>query len=234
MEQPVIVFDVNETLSDLAPLAQRFADVGADPRTARIWFGEVLRDGFALTLAGTPVPFATLAAERARALLAGSDVDGGVEHVLEGLRGLAVHRDVVPGIAALSGAGFRLVTLTNGATATAERLLGDAGVLPAFERLLSVEETDAAGAWKPSPAAYRSAEHALGLPPERLLLVAVHPWDVHGAATAGWRTAWLDRRSEPYPVSMRQPDLRAAGLVGLAEQLTAGPPPGSGDQPAGA
>jgi 2-haloacid dehalogenase len=128
----------------------------------------------------------------------------------------------VPGVRALAAAGFRLVTLTNGATGTAERLLGDAGVRPAFERLLSVEETDAAGAWKPSPAAYRSAERALGLPPERLLLVAVHPWDVHGAAAAGWRTAWLDRRGEPYPPSMRQPDHRAADLVGLAALLAGG------------
>lgn len=219
MEQPVIVFDVNETLSDLAPLGQRFADAGADPLLARVWFAEVLRDGFARSLAGDPVPFAALAEERARMLLVGSGGDGAVQHVLEGLRGLPVHPDVVPGVTALSAAGFRLVTLTNGGTATAERLLGDAGLLPAFERLLSVEETDAGGAWKPSPAAYRSAEHALGLPPERLLLVAVHPWDIHGAATAGWRTAWLDRRGEPYPSSMRQPDLRAADLVGLAALL---------------
>jgi 2-haloacid dehalogenase len=105
-------------------------------------------------------------------------------------------------------------------------------VLAAFDRLLSVEETDAGGLWKPSPAAYRSAEHALGVPPERLLLVAVHPWDIHGAATAGWRTAWLDRRGEPYPASMRQPDLTAPDLLGLVERLTADPEGVA--QPAGA
>ncbi len=60
----VIVFDVNETLSDMAPLAARFADVGAPDLLAKVWFASVLRDGFALAAAdrclthpgGQPVP----------------------------------------------------------------------------------------------------------------------------------------------------------------------------------
>jgi phosphoglycolate phosphatase-like HAD superfamily hydrolase len=32
----VVVFDVDETLSDLAPLARRFADLGAPPRPAHL------------------------------------------------------------------------------------------------------------------------------------------------------------------------------------------------------
>jgi 2-haloacid dehalogenase len=42
----VIVFDVNETLSDMAPLAGRFAEVGAPGLLARVWFAALLRDGF--------------------------------------------------------------------------------------------------------------------------------------------------------------------------------------------
>jgi FMN phosphatase YigB (HAD superfamily) len=44
----VIVFDVNETLSDMAPMARRFADVGAPELLAQVWFASLLRDGFAL------------------------------------------------------------------------------------------------------------------------------------------------------------------------------------------
>lgn len=46
----LVVFDVNETLSDMSPLAARFEDVGAPSLTAQIWFAELLRDGFALTV----------------------------------------------------------------------------------------------------------------------------------------------------------------------------------------
>jgi 2-haloacid dehalogenase len=39
MKKPsVIVFDVNETLSDMSPMAQRFADIGAPEHLAKLWF----------------------------------------------------------------------------------------------------------------------------------------------------------------------------------------------------
>ena len=54
----VLVFDVNETLSDMAPLGDRFADVGALPHLAGTWFAGMLRDGFALTVHGVNPSFA--------------------------------------------------------------------------------------------------------------------------------------------------------------------------------
>jgi hypothetical protein len=33
----------------------------------------------------------------------------------------------------------------------------------------------------------------VGVAPELMLLVAVHPWDIHGAAQAGMGTAWVNR-----------------------------------------
>ena len=53
----VIVFDVNETLSDMAPLAGRFAEVGAPELLARTWFAALLRDGFALAASGGKEPY---------------------------------------------------------------------------------------------------------------------------------------------------------------------------------
>jgi 2-haloacid dehalogenase len=43
----VIVFDVNETLSDMSSMGQRFEDVGAPAHLAKTWFAGLLRDGFA-------------------------------------------------------------------------------------------------------------------------------------------------------------------------------------------
>jgi 2-haloacid dehalogenase len=56
-----VVFDVNETLSDLAPIAGRFSEIGAPPHLARIWFVSLLRDGFAATVAGHSEPLAAIA-----------------------------------------------------------------------------------------------------------------------------------------------------------------------------
>lgn len=216
----VIVFDVNETLSDMAALAGRFADVGAPELLARLWFAVLLRDGFALTAAGGQEPFARLADGALRAVLAGTGLnrpaDEAVEHILSGFAALSVHPDVPEGVRVLRGHGLRLVTLTNGSASVADRLLTTAGLRGEFEQLLSVDD---AGAWKPAAAAYAHAARACSVDADQMLLVAVHPWDLHGAHQAGLRTGWISRQQGPYPGYFAAPDLQASGLAALAEQI---------------
>ncbi|MDJ0459334.1 haloacid dehalogenase type II, partial [Arthrobacter sp. NQ7] len=56
----VVVFDVNETLSDMSPMGERFREVGAPAEMARLWFATLLRDGFALAASGDNGSFATI------------------------------------------------------------------------------------------------------------------------------------------------------------------------------
>ncbi|MET4589840.1 haloacid dehalogenase type II [Arthrobacter sp. 754] len=220
----ITVFDVNETLSDMSPMGERFAEVGAPAQLAKLWFATLLRDGFALTAAGGNGAFAEIGAEALRGLLASSDLrldlDQAVERVMAGMAGLGLHPDVPGGVRALRAAGYRLVTLTNGSAQVAEKLFAAAGIRDQFERLLSVED---APAWKPAPAAYHYAARACGVEPGEMLLVAVHPWDIHGAAQAGLATAWINRTGSTYPAYFSAPDYTVASLEKLPEALGAGP-----------
>jgi 2-haloacid dehalogenase len=216
----VIVFDVNETLSDMAPLARRFADVGAPELLARVWFAALLRDGFALAAVGGKETFTRLADGALRAVLAGVSLnrpaDDAAEHVLTGFAGLSVHPDVPDGVRILREHGLRLVTLTNGSAEVADRLLAKAGIRGEFERLLSADDADA---WKPARAAYTHAARACSADTGQMLLVAVHPWDIHGAHQTGLRTGWITRQPVPYPGYFAAPDLQAPDLVTLAGQI---------------
>ncbi len=216
----VVVFDVNETLSDMSPMAGRFADLGAPEHLAKLWFASLLRDGFALTAAGASRPFADIGAATLRTVLHGVEldrpVDAAVEHVMSGFAQLKVHPDVADGVRALHRSGRRLVTLTNGARQVAERLLGEAGILSEFERLLSVQD---APAWKPARAAYEYAAHTCGTELGEMMLVAVHPWDIDGAARAGMSTAWINRTGTPYPDCFTPSTLTVAALPELADRL---------------
>jgi 2-haloacid dehalogenase len=216
----VVVFDVNETLSDMSAMGRRFTEVGVDAGLAKTWFAGLLRDGFALTLAGASERFSTLARESLYGLLEATpldrDLDASVEHIIDGFSGLEVHADVPDGVRTMANAGLRLVTLSNGATAVADGLLQRAGVRDRFESLLSVED---AGVWKPARAAYEYAAHQCKADLDAMLLVAVHPWDIDGAARAGMQTAWIDRSSGRYPAYCRPPDRTARGIADLAEQL---------------
>ena len=218
----VIAFDVNETLSDVAPLAGRFADIGAPELLAKVWFAALLRDGFALTATGGMETFARLAAGALRAVLAGASLnrpaDDAMDHILAGFADLRVHPDVPEGVRILRQHSLRLVTLANGSADIADRLLSKAGIRSEFEQLLSVDD---AGAWKPAPAAYAYAARACSVPMDQMLLVAVHPWDIHGAHLAGLRTGWISREQTPYPDYFAAPDLQAPDLPALAGQIVA-------------
>ncbi|MGN7253380.1 MULTISPECIES: haloacid dehalogenase type II [unclassified Arthrobacter] len=218
----VIVFDVNETLSDMSPMGERFREIGAPADLAKLWFATLLRDGFALTASGDNGSFAAIGADALRGLLTGVELnrplDGAVEHVMGGMNGLGVHPDVPEGISALGAAGFRLITLTNGSTQIAEKLFKAAGIREVFESLLSVED---APAWKPARASYEYAAAASGADPAGMLLVAVHPWDIHGATRAGLRTAWLNRTGGSYPDYFEAPEFIVTALTELPAALAA-------------
>jgi len=214
----VVIFDVNETLSDMAAMARRFVDVGAPAWAAKLWFASLLRDGFALTAAGATERFAVLGAGALRSILSGvelaTDMESAVQHVMGGFLSLEVHPDVPDGVRALAASGARLVTLTNGSTDVAERLFTTAGIRRHFERLLSVDD---AGVWKPASGAYTYAARTCSADPADMLLVAVHPWDIDGATRAGMRTCWINRQDEPYPEYFRPPEHTVTSLPEIAQ-----------------
>lgn len=217
-----IVFDVNETLSDMTPLRDRFEQVGAPADLMPTWFAGVLRDGFALAAAGAYADFADIARDGIRTLLVALDgrgpdeADDAARHILEGMAELPPHPDVPGGVHALRRAGFRLVTMTNGSADLTDGLLKRAGVRDQFDALLGVSGPRC---WKPAPDAYRYAVRRAGVRTGEALLIAVHPWDVDGAQRAGLAGAWLRRGTVHYPETMSRPKWTAEDLEELAEVL---------------
>ena len=220
-ELELVVLDVNETLSDLTPMRERFASIGLPEEAAATWFASVLRDGFALAAMGRAATFAEIGAATLRNQLAAAGLAAGEEQVstvLSAFTELSVHPDVGDGLRTLRDAGLRVVTLTNGGTPVPDRLLTRAGLRDLVETLLSVDD---AGIWKPAAGAYAYAAQATGVPAARSALVAVHPWDVAGAQAAGLVGAWVDRNATPYPTYFPPPDVSGGTFVEVAEALAA-------------
>ena len=188
---------------------------------ARLWFTSVLRDGLALAAAGSIDTFAHIGAETLRGLVANlsidRDIDAAIDHVLEGFMAL---RSTPTSPAAFGPCGLPACAWSPCPTApppSADALLGSAGLRAEFERLLSVED---AGAWKPAPGAYQYAGRMCGTALADMVLVAVHPWDIDGAARAGMATAWLNRTGLPYPGHFTPPAHTIESLEELAGVLT--------------
>jgi 2-haloacid dehalogenase len=222
MQAPAVaVLDVNETLSNLEPLRQRFEDVGAERQLLETWFASTLRDGIALTASGEYAGFLDVGRAVLRTLLTpvqqlSLPLEEATEHIVSGFAELPVHPDVAQGLRALREAGVRVATLTNGSAASAEALFERAGLAGLAERNLDVA---AVGRWKPHPYPYQHACRTLGVAPGDAVLIAAHPWDVHGAKHAGLRGAWVDRHGTPYPDVFARPDASAHDLPSLVARL---------------
>lgn len=212
---PTVVLDVNETLLDLAPVTRRFADVGLAPHDQPTWFASVLRDGFALAVTGEVADFLTLAAHHLHALrdARGLDPDeGAVGHVVDAFSQLDVHDDVAPALAVARERGARVVTLTNGAAEIGRGALHRSG-LDVDEYLEAADS----GVWKPHPRAYRHAAERLGA--DTYGLVAVHPWDVHGAVRAGWAAGWVARDGQRWPDPLARGTVEGGALDEVVADL---------------
>src|SRR5688572_833420 len=149
----IAIFDVNETLSDLGPLSERFEAVGAPGHLLPTWFASTLRDGIALAASGEYADFQDVAQAALHNVLAvvpklRSPLGEAADHILAGMAALSVHSDVPEGIRRLHKAGIRIATLTNGSASTAAALLERAGVHDLVEGNLAVREV---GRWKPAP-----------------------------------------------------------------------------------
>jgi 2-haloacid dehalogenase len=107
---------------------------------------------------------------------------------------LDIWPDVRPALAALRRAGVKAAILSNMTSKMLDGGLQKAGLLNAFDRVLS---TDAIKSYKPSPVCYQLAVDALGLPRDEILFAPFAGWDAFGALAFGFPTFWVNRLGAP-------------------------------------
>lgn len=215
----VVAFDVIETLFPLDPLRAKLKEAGLPASALQIWFGQILRDGMALTMTGEFKPFADVAEATLKGLIAEhgqSPAEEKLERVIAGFGELSPHGDVRPSLELLRAAEIRAVALTNGNAKTTEKLFAKAGLAHLIERVISIDEVRQ---WKPARAVYLQALLAAGVEAPRMALVAAHAWDVRGAAAAGLTTGWLPRQEKRFPNIFGKPDVKGGTLLDVVQQL---------------
>ena len=140
--------------------------------------------------------------------------------MLAGFRELPPHPDVEPALIALAGARVPAYAFTHGAAEVASAALDRAGLRTYLRGVLSTEDI---GAFKPPPRAYHWACEHVGTPADRVALVAVHSWDVHGAVRAGLIGGLATRLEGRLPDVITAPHVTAERLDDVVDQLLALP-----------
>lgn len=217
----VLLFDVNETLLDLAPVRKQINEVLLDEGGAALWFSTMLHYSLVMAVSSQHADFTQVGAAALQMLGRNCDIvihDDDAKEILGGMRRLMPHADVAPALARLQRAGFRLAALTNSSQAAAKAQLSHAGLDNYFERQLSV---DSVQRFKPHRDVYLWAAREMDAEPADCMLVAAHGWDVAGAQWAGLRSAFVARRGQQKFPLAPQPDLDVADFAALAEALDA-------------
>jgi 2-haloacid dehalogenase len=219
MPKRILVFDVNETLLDLAALDPHFQRVFGDARVRVEWFQTMLHSAFLTTITGPYTPFG----EHFKAALAMTAERRGIrvspndeQAILAQVRELPPHPDVRPALERLRGAGFRLAALTNSTAQVEEAQLRNAGLADLFEKSLSA---DAAKRLKPAAEAYQAAARELGVETSGMRMVAAHAWDVHGARRAGAAAAFVERLGVLWNPLLERPDITGKDLGDVATRV---------------
>lgn len=222
-EIDALVFDVLGTLVDEPTGIRagiRALDVSLDEpmveQLLSLWQQHIEREQRRMPDASRPYLSSDALDREAARLVADSvgvdDPDAVAALALSGRR-LPPWPDTVSGLARLAER-FPLIGLSNASRTALLGLNAHAGLR--WHQALSAED---ARTYKPDPEVYRLAVTVAGRPPERLLMVAAHAWDLRGAQRLGLRTAYVARPVGDPPNASDRFDLYADGLADLADQL---------------
>jgi 2-haloacid dehalogenase len=186
------VFDAYGTLFDVhAAIGRHRVAAGADAeRFSEIWRAKQLEYTWTLTLAGSYLDFWTLT-ERALdyAFARFPSVDKTLKpKLLDAYLALDAFPDARAVLRDLKARGETTAILSNGSP----RMLA-AAVAAARIDLDAVLSVDAIRIYKPRPEVYALVTEHFKLAPADVVFVSSNRWDVMGAATFGFRTAWINR-----------------------------------------
>jgi len=213
-----VAFDIIGTVFPLEPLRPSVMALGLPAAGLEGWFAAGCRDAFAMAAAGDFKPFTTVLEAALDQVLAEQGLNP-PEHdrqaLVKGLGTLDARPDAGAAFQTLVSAGIPLLALSNGARSATQSLLERAGLANLVQTIVSVEEVKLS---KPRAEVYEHAAREASVATGELALVAVHPWDINGAAAAGLVTAYLEAE-RPYSKAMRAPDVTGRTLTELAERV---------------
>jgi 2-haloacid dehalogenase len=119
----------------------------------------------------------------------------GLKRLLDAWGHVSPYPEVPDGLKTLREKGLKLAALSNGNPEMLEKGLGNAGIQPLLDKVMSVEEVEV---FKPSPKVYQLALDWLKInDPAEVGFVSSNSWDAIGATAFGFTVCWLNRAGNP-------------------------------------
>lgn len=215
---PVLAFDVYGTLIDPFRMEEHLrADFGGRAGEAsELWRSKQIEYSFRRALMKKYQTFDVCTVQALRFVGAHLGValsEEAQQKLLVQYRQLPAYPDAAAALDRLASHGLQIVACSNGTESMVRESLQNAGLLPRFRTIISV---DAIRTFKPDPAVYEYLLAEARAPRESVWLISSNPFDVIGAKACGLRTVWVQRDAkrvfDPWEF---EPDLTVHGLAEL-------------------
>lgn len=219
MPKPTILFDINETVLNLAAIKAPFEALFNGTTSPAHWFSTLLQASTVAAITGLKTNFAELAYATLEKLSREQGItptNEEISAITAAFATMPAHEDIIPALTKLRAHGFQTIAFSNSATDLVNRQISNAGLSLYFDDIISVEEV---GSFKPDAKVYAHAANKCGGETSDLWLTAVHDWDTHGAKCAGLKAAWLQRGKNQYNPLYEKPDIIATSMTEIADQL---------------
>lgn len=189
----LLIFDVNETLLDMAPIKKAINQELKSEQASALWFSKLLYYSLAESVTGDYRDFGEIGAATLKMtaqLLSREISEERIKEILGKMKNLEPHPEVKQGLQDLKDTGLKMVVLTNGGQKTVDEQLDYAGLTQFFDKKYSVE---AVKKFKPHSDPYNHVLEQENTAPASAFMIAAHGWDILGASRAGLQTGFISR-----------------------------------------
>ncbi|KUP05175.1 haloacid dehalogenase [Bacillus coahuilensis p1.1.43] len=214
-----IVFDVYGTLFDVHSIVKKceeeFGDKGQE--VSLIWRQKQVEYSFLRELMGRYQPFSKITFDALKYAVSSVGIQPKEEQLLQLMaeyQHLTPYKEVETVLSSLKGK--QLAVFSNGSRDMLEPLLNNSGLQSYFSSILSVDDRKA---FKPTPTSYTAVLEELQVERKEVLFLSSNGWDISGAKSFGFQTAWVNRKGSPREQLDLQPDIEIEDLSELVNLL---------------
>jgi 2-haloacid dehalogenase len=211
------IFDVYGTLFDVHSVIEKCNELYPNKGEAisQTWRKKQLEYSFLRQLMGRYKTFMEITRDALRYAVKEQSEDLSKENediLMEGYLHLSHYSEVESVLKKLQHK--TLAVFSNGSHDMLDLLVENSGLSSLFDDVISIDETKQ---YKPTPASYNLALEKLAVKREEVLFMSSNGWDISGAKSFGFHTAWINRIGLPVEELDLAPDNIYSDLTGILD-----------------
>lgn len=211
------VFDAYGTLFDVFSVTEKCEELfpGNGNTISQTWRKKQLEYSYLRQMMGKYRPFSEITRDALRFAVAEANQELSThdqEVLLDAYRKLKVYEEAPQVLKELNEQGVTLAIFSNGSHDMLDPLVEQSSLSGLIDYIISADDVKQ---YKPTPASYTHVLDTLEIKRDNVLFMSSNGWDISGAQSFGFHTAWINRKEQPVEELNLVPNSIYNDLTGL-------------------